>query len=161
MRNIHRIALTLLFAVAAAGCAARKDAFKPTRPYVEGEIIVQFKDGPESIEAKEANAKMGATVLKSLDKLKIALVQLPPTMDTVKAVETYRTLPGVVTAEPNYVVSNVHAPAQLPPAKAPAPAVVKKAPAKKTSKTAAKKKAAPAKAAAKKAVPKTAPAVKK
>lgn len=124
------IALFLSLAVAGGAWAATKKKpakFKPTRPYVEGEIIVQFKDGPESMEARDANALMGGTILKTLKKLNLALIQLPPTADTVKAVEKYRTLPGVVTAEPNYVVSPVKKP---PVAKKPVPAK-KPAPAKK------------------------------
>jgi hypothetical protein len=99
-----RLTLLLLLAFL-GGCASRKSAFKPTRPYVEGEIIVQFKDGPDSWEAREANAKVGGTVLKVLKKMKLALIQLPPNADTLKAVEQYRAQPGVVTAEPNYLVS--------------------------------------------------------
>lgn len=91
-----------------AGAAEGKPGkFKPTKPYVEGEVIVQFKDGPDSLEAREANEKMGATVVKVQKGLKLALVQLPPKADTIKAVERYRKLPGVVTAEPNYVVSPI------------------------------------------------------
>jgi hypothetical protein len=112
----------LVPAVVLAANKKGKSTFKPTRPYVEGEIIVQFKDGPESMEAREANAKMGGTVLKSLKKLNLALIQLPPAMDTVKAVEQYRRLPGVVTAEPNYVVSSLQKPAKK---KAAAPAAPK------------------------------------
>jgi hypothetical protein len=116
-KNRILIALSLLLLLAPAWAAAgtvKKKAgkFKPTRPYVEGEVIVQFKDGPESMEAREANAKMGGTVLKVLKKMNLALIQLPPAADTVKAVEQYRKLPGVVTAEPNYVVSPVAAPAK-------------------------------------------------
>jgi hypothetical protein len=96
------------------------EKFKPTRPYVEGEVVVQYKDGPESWEAREANQKMGATVLKVLKKMNLALVQLPPATDTIKAVEQYRKLPGVVTAEPNYIVSPLKKPAKKSaPAKKP------------------------------------------
>jgi hypothetical protein len=117
MRKIERAirftaAAVLLGVFAAAPAAAGKKApaFKPTKPYVEGEIVVQFKEGPESWSAREANQKMGGTVLKTIKKAKLALIQLPPGLDTVKAVEQYRKLPAVVTAEPNYVVSPIKRP---------------------------------------------------
>ena len=107
------LSLALLLPAGAALAAKKKAAkFKPSKPYVEGELVVRFKDGPESMEARDANVKMGGTVLKSLPKLKLALIQLPPGADTVKAVEKYRTLPGVVTAEPNYIVSPLQKPAK-------------------------------------------------
>lgn len=101
-----------VLALALSGCGgAARSAFKPTRPYVEGELVVQFKEGPASMEAREANAALGATVLKEIKKLKLALIQLPPGMDTVKGVAAYRKLPCVVTAEPNYIVSALKEPA--------------------------------------------------
>ena len=108
--------------------AAKKktEKFKPTRPYVDGEILVQFKDGPESESAVEANRKVGGTVVKVLAKLRLALIQLPPDADTIKAVETYRRQPGVVTAEPNYVVSALKAPIKKPAPKTPGGKPLKK-----------------------------------
>ena len=104
----------------------KAEKFKPTRPFVEGEVLVQFKDGPDSASAVEANRKAGGTVVKVLDKLRLALVQLPPNADTVKAVETYRRQPGVVTAEPNYVVSALKAPIKKPAPKTPGGKPLKK-----------------------------------
>ena len=106
------VSLALLLPAGSVLAAKKKAAFKPVKPYVEGEVVVRFKDGPESMEARDANVKMGGTVLKTLPKFKLALIQLPPGADTVKAVEKYRTLPGVVTAEPNYVVSPLRKPAK-------------------------------------------------
>jgi hypothetical protein len=97
-------------AVHAAG-GQKPAPFKPTRPYVEGEVIVQFKEGADSLSAREAVAKVGGTVVKVLEKGRLALVQLPPKLDTIKAVERYRAAPGVATAEPNYVLSPLKKPA--------------------------------------------------
>ena len=114
MNKIVRWSFGFLFLMLIAGVAAagKKDSFKPARPYVDGELVVEFKDGPASPAALAANKKMGGTVVKVLEKLNLALIQLKPNADTIKAVEKYRKLPGVVTAEPNYIVTPLKRPKQ-------------------------------------------------
>ncbi len=109
-KSFRAAALVLGMALAGsawAGPAAKPAPFKPVKPYVEGEIVVQFAAAVDSPEAMAANAKGGGTVLKVQKKGHLALIQLPPKMDTIKAVELYRKIPGVVTAEPNYVVTPI------------------------------------------------------
>jgi hypothetical protein len=118
------VGVILLAGVAAAEQAPKKAPFKPTRPYVEGEIVVQFADKVDSYEVRQIMAQGGGTVVKVQERGHLALVALPSGTDTIKAVQRYRRIKGVVTAEPNYVITPIKHPA--PKAKAPAKPQLKK-----------------------------------
>lgn len=75
-------------------------------PFVEGEIIVKFKEGVKKSQTEFLHRTMGVSVIRSL-RLKeylIERIKLPQGMTVEDAIRTYENLPEVEYAEPNYIV---------------------------------------------------------
>ena len=69
--------------------------------YAEGELLVKWKDGPESYAAALGNAQIGSAVIRNLDQIGWQLVALPEHLGIGEAVDLYRNLQGVIAVEPN------------------------------------------------------------
>jgi len=72
--------------------------------YVEGEIIVKFKDGVSLLKIEEINKAMGTVIIKVFSSGKLFLLQLPADLSVPVMVERYKRLPEVEYGEPNYIV---------------------------------------------------------
>jgi thermitase len=74
----------------------------PPSEYVEGELLVKFADGTFSRQADQANARIGAQVLRAFPACGWQHVRLPSGMTVQMALAAYLALPEVAAAEPNY-----------------------------------------------------------
>jgi subtilisin family serine protease len=76
-----------------------------TSSYAEGELLVKWRDGPESYTAAIGNAQIGARVKRSFKELGWQHVELPDGISVRTGVEVYRALDTVLAVEPNGVVA--------------------------------------------------------
>lgn len=76
----------------------------------EGELLIKWKDGPQSYAAAAGNAQIGSRVRRNFIAIGWQLVGLPPGMSARDGVEAYRQLDTVLAAEPNGAVETI-----LPP----------------------------------------------
>lgn len=90
---------SLIFIIAAAMCASAQFAQKS---YVDGELLVKFKDGTASLSASRANNEIGASVLERFSDLKLQRVKLPGDLTVEQAIARYIALPEVEYAQPNF-----------------------------------------------------------
>jgi thermitase len=98
MRRVTFLVLFLIAVLAAIPAAAQKAA----DPWVPGELLVKFKNGPGSAMAREANRAIGADVLEDLGDPQWQRVRLPQGMSTETAIAKYRDLREVEFAQPNF-----------------------------------------------------------
>jgi len=84
------------------------------KPYVEGEMLVKFKDGvtPEQIAA--FNAETGCTVADMVSGLGIYRLRLPEGIEVPEMVARYQASGLVAFAEPNHRVSIPALPGPMP-----------------------------------------------
>src|SRR5437868_2989046 len=72
--------------------------------YVAGELLVQFADAQTMRAARALNARTGATVLREFAEFgHWQHVRLLKGVSVEAALNRYRALPGVVSAQPNFV----------------------------------------------------------
>lgn len=83
-----------------AGSVAAQN--KGAETYVPGELLVKFKDGPDTANARAANRKIGAVALENLGDLGWQRVRVPGAVSLDDAMLRYKTLPGVEYVQPNY-----------------------------------------------------------
>src|SRR6184192_3569342 len=67
------------------------------------ELLLKFRDGPESVTALRANAAMGAEAVKTFQAIGWQRVKLPEGMSVEDGLMAYRKLDCVVMAEGNRV----------------------------------------------------------
>ena len=72
--------------------------------FVEGEIIVKFKDGVSLQKIEKINKAMGTEIVKIFSSGKLFLLQLPEDVSVPVMVERYKRLPEVAYGEPNYII---------------------------------------------------------
>jgi thermitase len=72
-------------------------------PHVEGELLVKFSGGSSSRFARLANTQIGASVVEEIPFIGWQHVRLPAGMSVSDAIVLYSKLPGVVSAQPNYI----------------------------------------------------------
>ena len=72
--------------------------------YVEGEIIVKFKDGVSLEKIGEINKAMGTEIIKVFSSGNLFLLRLPEDANVLDMLERYKRLPEVAYGEPNYIV---------------------------------------------------------
>src|SRR6185503_14499842 len=65
------------------------------------ELLVKWKDGPNSLAAIHGNAQIGSTVKRNFNALGWQLVELPAGLRASDAIKTYKTLDAILTVEPN------------------------------------------------------------
>ncbi len=74
------------------------------RAYVEGEVIVKFKDSVLGVQTL-IHQQIGAEVRRTLARSNIELIRLPENLSVYEAVQYYLSHPEVEYAEPNYILS--------------------------------------------------------
>ena len=72
--------------------------------YIEGELMVRFRDNISKERALEIIAQKGASVKKYLEGINAYHIALKPEQDVEAAVREFSSLPEVLYAEPNYKV---------------------------------------------------------
>jgi len=74
-----------------------------TQPeYVPGELLVKFRDGTTTKSIRGIHATVGARVAKHFSFIGVDHVKLPEGIQVTDALATYKALPNVEYAEPNY-----------------------------------------------------------
>jgi hypothetical protein len=109
-RGILSLLLLIIFAVCLPAQAASR--------YAERELLVKWKDGPDSYAAAVGNAQIGSIVKRNFNEIGWQHVKLPPGMSVFDAVEAYRALGTVLAVEPNGSIQPIPAP---PVGRAPQP----------------------------------------
>ncbi len=98
MKSFGFIAFTIIFILSAnIAFAQYKSNF-----YVEGELLVKFKNGTASQFARSANAQIGASVLEEFTDLKWQRLKLPEGLSVKDAVAQYENLAEIEYIQPNY-----------------------------------------------------------
>ncbi|MCL4476080.1 MAG: type II secretion system secretin GspD [Nitrospirae bacterium] len=70
--------------------------------FLEGELLVKFKEGVNDDTAREIIARKGATVIRYVEGIKVYHIRLPKGLAVEDAVKDFSSLPEVQYAEPNY-----------------------------------------------------------
>ena len=81
--------------------ATAQDARGPK--WVEGELMVKFRDGPHGALAAQAERALGHEVRRRFDRLGWQHIKIPPGQTQAEALARLRQRPDVIVAEPNYV----------------------------------------------------------
>ncbi len=74
------------------------------KQYVEGQLLVKFKQGVSKENALEIISQKGASVIKYIDSIELFLLSLKPDQEVEDAIKEFLTEPDVLYAEPNYTV---------------------------------------------------------
>jgi general secretion pathway protein D len=72
--------------------------------YAEGELLIRFREGTTSDQALLIISRMGASVIKVIEKMGIYHIRLRKGQEVEEAVKEYSSLPEVEYAEPNYTM---------------------------------------------------------
>ena len=90
----------LLFILLAANFVfAQKSSAKS---YVEGELLVKYKNGTASAAALEVNSQIGANVVEEFPEIGWQRVKIPANLSFDKALSLYKSNTEVETVQPNY-----------------------------------------------------------
>ena len=71
--------------------------------FVEGEVLVRFKEYVSEKRIEEINESLGATVIEKFDFIDVYHLKIPPGVSVPEMVEKYLGFPEVLYAEPNYL----------------------------------------------------------
>ncbi len=74
------------------------------RHYIEGELLVKFKEGVSNEKALEIISQKGASVIKFIEGIKLYHIKLKPEQEVEDAMKEFSSEPDVLYAEPNYKV---------------------------------------------------------
>jgi len=88
----------LLFSLSSQSALAQKGE----KSYVEGELLVKFKNGTASAKTRQANAEIGASVIEEFPDLGWQRVKIPANLSTNQTISLYKTNAEVETAQPNF-----------------------------------------------------------
>ncbi len=103
MKSVVKIASglsCLLFIMLAANFVfAQKSSAKS---YVEGELLVKYKNGTASAAALEMNNQIGANVVEEFPEIGWQRVKIPANLSFDKALSLYKSNAEVETVQPNY-----------------------------------------------------------
>ncbi len=72
--------------------------------YVEGELMIKFKDDITASRAEEIISREGASVINYLKDINVYRIKLKPDQKVDDAVKNFTSLPEILYAEPNYKV---------------------------------------------------------
>ncbi len=88
--------------------------------FVEGELLVKWRDGPDSHAAALGNSVIGSTVKRNFNAIGWQHVQLPPAMSVRDGIAAYQALGTVLAVEPDGSIEPIPPPkdgsADVPPA---------------------------------------------
>ncbi len=76
---------------------------KTANNYVEGELLVKFKNGTASSAAFSVNSKFGAKIAQEFPDLGWQVVKLPEKMSLSEGLANYRSSDEIIEAQPNYI----------------------------------------------------------
>jgi subtilisin family serine protease len=97
--KIAGIVCCFVFLILTASFAS---AQKSSKLYVDGELLVKFKDGAVSARAAEINHEIGAEVVEHFSDLKWQRIKLPAGLSVEQAVSRYKNQSAVEYVQPNY-----------------------------------------------------------
>lgn len=80
----------------------QKEFARVEKKYMEGELLVKFKEGVTDEAAREVISKNGASVITVIEGIKVYHIKLKEGQDVEDAVEEFSKIPEVQYAEPNY-----------------------------------------------------------
>jgi len=72
--------------------------------YIEGELLVKFKEDVSRDEAEAIISRKGASVIKILEGIQVYHIRLPKGKEVEEAVKEFSAIPEVQYAEPNYQI---------------------------------------------------------
>ncbi|HMD81624.1 MAG TPA: S8 family serine peptidase, partial [Anaerolineales bacterium] len=72
--------------------------------HVPGELLVRFSPGMNSAQAATKMNEMGVTHKREIQGIGVQVIKLPPGLSVEQALDRFSRLPGVVFAEPNYIL---------------------------------------------------------
>lgn len=73
--------------------------------YVKGELLVKFKRGETTERVSATHSRIGATLLKEFEPLGWQHIKLPDGISVEEGIRTYKDLPEIAEAQPNYIYS--------------------------------------------------------
>ncbi|MDI6801264.1 MAG: type II secretion system secretin GspD [Thermodesulfovibrionales bacterium] len=82
----------------------RMEFVKKEKHYVEGELLVKFKEGINNEKAADIISKKGATLIKYTEQLKVYHIRLRKGQDVEDAISEFSSMPEIEYAEPNYKI---------------------------------------------------------
>ena len=97
--NFFKLSVCLAFLFLAVVSVSAKTQ---SEKYANGELLVKFANGTDSLSAARANEEIGAKVLETFADLGWQRVQLPKNLLVETAIARYQNLADVVMAQPNY-----------------------------------------------------------
>lgn len=92
----------LVAAALLLGDVPARTAAEPAPDYVEGELLVRFREGPSVKSAEQVQRAFQHRVKQRFRATGWQRLQLPPGQTTAAAIEFYRKHPDVLAVEPNY-----------------------------------------------------------
>jgi subtilisin family serine protease len=103
-RKNNRLIL-LALAIAVLYQIAIPQARRPAvaRPFVEGELLIKLESNMKDASAELSFSLMGASVVEEIPFSDWRRIKLPAGVPVERAIEQYRALAGVVSAQPNYI----------------------------------------------------------
>ncbi|HEY0384760.1 MAG TPA: S8 family serine peptidase, partial [Pyrinomonadaceae bacterium] len=94
----------LLFALfQVSGITATRPSRASLATHVEGELLVKFDGGSNTNLARQANARIGASVIEEIPFIGWQHVRLPAAMSIDEGLALYQKMPGVLYAQPNFI----------------------------------------------------------
>src|SRR5213594_4312343 len=97
----RRAGLIPLILVTLMATVASTHATQPPN-YVEGELLVKFRDGPRGLAAELARNRMQHEIKRNFDFVGWQHIRLPRGTSVEEGLTRYKELPGVLAVEPNY-----------------------------------------------------------
>lgn len=108
-----KIAVSICFSFLLIFAANNLFAQNAGKNYVDGELLVKYKNGVDSAFARNANAQTGAKVLENFSELKWQRVELPENTDLGEAIKRYQNSNGVESVQPNFYYHLLNTPNDL------------------------------------------------
>src|SRR6266496_2257065 len=93
--------VTVMFVARLPG--ARAAGLNPDLRYIEGELLVKFKGGPQSPAALTAKKIVGHEVKRDFEFIGWQHIRLPAGMKVEEGLARYKNLTNVLAVEPNYI----------------------------------------------------------
>ena len=86
----------------------KKEFIKLKIPYVEGELLIKFKEGIPYEKAISIISEKGATLIKFIKNLKLYHIKLKKGQSVKNAIKEFSSLPEIEYVEPNYLIDIKH-----------------------------------------------------
>jgi general secretion pathway protein D len=83
----------------------RNEFSEKEKHYIEGELLVKFREDTPDAAALEIIHKKGASIIKVNERLRLYQIKLRPEQTVEEAIDEYSALPEILYAEPNYRIT--------------------------------------------------------